>query len=103
LGLALLHRYKNSRSGSRLETMIRLLSAEQVKMAEVLGKAMRFGAMFAVRDPATVCCLRFDAKAKALRVELNDEGRALLGEVAVARLNSLAGAMDASTEFGAMG
>lgn len=103
LGLALLHRYKNSRSGSRLETMIRLLSAEQVKMAEVLGKAMRFGAMFAVRDPATVCRLRFDAKAKALRVELNDEGRALLGEVAVARLNSLAGAMDASTEFGAMG
>jgi len=102
LGLALLHRYKNSRSGSRLETMIRLLSPEQIKLAEVLGKAMRFGAMFAVRDPSTVCRLHFDPAAKVLRVDLNDEGRALLGEVAVARLNSLATAMDASTEFAGM-
>lgn len=102
LGLALLHRYKNSRSGSRLETMIRLLTPDDIKLAEVLGKAMRFGAMFAVRDPATVCNLSYDAASKVLRVDLNDEGRALLGEVAVARLNALATAMGATPEFGDM-
>ena len=48
LGLALLHRYKNSRAGSRLEPLFRLLTEDQIRDAEVLGKAMRFGAMFSV-------------------------------------------------------
>lgn len=102
IGLALVHRYKNSRTGSRLEPMCRLLSEDEVNLAEVLGKAMRFGAMFAVRDPATVCRLTFDSKAKELRIDLNDEGRGLLGEVALARLNSLAAALKAQTVFGNM-
>ncbi len=53
LGLALLHRYKNSRAGSRLEPLFRLLTDDEIRDAEVLGKAMRFGAMFSVGDPAT--------------------------------------------------
>ncbi|MDZ7906293.1 MAG: Ppx/GppA family phosphatase [Cypionkella sp.] len=100
LGLALVHRYKNSRSGSRLEPMCALLTPAEIQLAEVLGKAMRFGAMFAVRDPATVCQLSYDRVGTVLRVALNDEGRALLGEVALARLNSLASALGAQTEFG---
>lgn len=102
IGLALVHRYKNSRTGSRLEPMCRLLAEEEVILAEVLGKAMRFGAMFAVRDPATVCRLTFDADEKRLCIDLNGEGRALLGEVALARLNSLAAALKAQTVFGEM-
>ena len=53
LGLALLHRYKNSRAGSRLEPLFRLLTDEQIRDAEVLGKAMRFGAMFSVAGRRT--------------------------------------------------
>jgi exopolyphosphatase/guanosine-5'-triphosphate,3'-diphosphate pyrophosphatase len=102
LGLALVHRYKNSRSGSRLEPMCRLLSDSDIQDAEVLGKAMRFGAMFAVRDPSTVCHLTYDRKKGHLRVDLNQEGRDLLGEVALSRLNSLASAMRAETQFGEM-
>ncbi len=102
LGLALVHRYKNSRSGSRLEPLFRLLSDHEIQTAEVLGKAMRFGAMFAVRDPSTVCRLSYDAAKKLLKVDLNAEGRALLGEVALARLNSLANSMKAQTQFGDM-
>lgn len=102
LGLALVHRYKNSRSGSRLEPMCRLLTEPEIQDAEVLGKAMRFGAMFAVRDPSTVCRLTYDAGQHVLQVDLNEKGHALLGEVAVARLNSLASAMKAETRFGEM-
>jgi exopolyphosphatase / guanosine-5'-triphosphate,3'-diphosphate pyrophosphatase len=102
LGLALLHRYKNSRTGSRLENMVRLLDAPEIKAAEVLGKAMRFGAMFAVRDPATVCRLGYDAGANCLSIDLNAEGQALLGEVALARLNALAQAMGAEPRLGLM-
>jgi exopolyphosphatase / guanosine-5'-triphosphate,3'-diphosphate pyrophosphatase len=100
LGLALLHRYKNNRSGSRLEPMFRLLDPAELKAAEVLGKAMRFGAMFSVSDPSRVCRLRFNDQTSVLQIDLNDEGRALLGEVAAARLKSLATAMDAQTAFG---
>ena len=102
LGLALVHRYKNNRSGSRLEPLFRLLSDSEIQTAEVLGKAMRFGAMFAVRDPSTVCRLSYDAAQKLLQVDLNAEGRGLLGEVALARLNSLAASMKAQTRFGDM-
>jgi exopolyphosphatase/guanosine-5'-triphosphate,3'-diphosphate pyrophosphatase len=102
LGLALLHRYKNNRSGSRLEPMFKLLSPAQIKDAEILGKAMRFGAMFAVGDPSRVCKLGYDAQAGLLQVDLTEEGRALLGEVAEARLKSLANAMGAQTSFGVL-
>jgi exopolyphosphatase/guanosine-5'-triphosphate,3'-diphosphate pyrophosphatase len=102
LGLALLHRYKNSRSGSRLENMLRLLDADTIKMAEILGKAMRFGAMFAVRDPSTVCRLGYDGATNCLSIDLNPEGHALLGEVALARLNALAQAMGAKARIGDM-
>ena len=52
LGLALLHRYKNNRAGSRMEPLFRLLTEADVQDAEALGKAMRFGAMFSIGDPS---------------------------------------------------
>jgi exopolyphosphatase/guanosine-5'-triphosphate,3'-diphosphate pyrophosphatase len=93
LGLALLHRYKNSRAGSRLEPLFRLLSEDQIRDAEVLGKAMRFGAMFAVADPRTAGTLRLRAKKKELELALTPLGEGLFGEVARARFNSLATAL----------
>ncbi len=96
LGLALLHRYKNSRAGSRLEPLFRLLTEEQIRDAEVLGKAMRFGAMFSVADPQLAGTLKLRPKKKELELALTPLGEGLFGEVAQARFNSLALALKAA-------
>lgn len=90
IGLALLHRYKNNRSGSRFEPLFGLLTEAQIKEAEILGKAMRFGAMFAGRDLAGAAALRLLRKRKLLELSLAPEAAPLYGEVAEARLASLA-------------
>jgi exopolyphosphatase/guanosine-5'-triphosphate,3'-diphosphate pyrophosphatase len=95
LGLALLHRYKNSRAGSRLEPLLGLLDDEQIREAEVLGKAMRFGAMFSVADPALAGRLDWKPKKRVLELTLTELGDGLFGEVAAARLTSLAAALRA--------
>jgi exopolyphosphatase/guanosine-5'-triphosphate,3'-diphosphate pyrophosphatase len=97
LGLALLHRYKNSRAGSRFEPLFRLLGEDEIRDAEVLGKAMRFGAMFSVAEPATAGALRFYPRKKVLELRLTPRGRALFGEVAQARFAALGAAMRATT------
>ncbi|MDB5660069.1 MAG: Ppx/GppA family phosphatase [Cypionkella sp.] len=102
LGLALLHRYKNNRSGSRMEPLFTLLSDEELLAAEVLGKAMRFGAMFSVGDPGRAGQLVWQPKPKLLELNLTEEGRDLFGEVAEARFNSLAQALKAQTRLGEM-
>ena len=96
LGLALLHRYKNSRAGSRFEAMFRLLDEDQMREAEVLGKAMRFGAMFALGDPAEAASLRWSPKKRVLELALTPKGQALFAEVAQARFAALAQALRAS-------
>ena len=96
LGLALLHRYKNSRAGSRLEPLFRLLTEEQIRDAEVLGKAMRFGAMFSVGRSATAGTLKLRPKKKELELALTPLGEGLFGEVAQARFNALALALKAA-------
>jgi exopolyphosphatase/guanosine-5'-triphosphate,3'-diphosphate pyrophosphatase len=100
LGLALLHRYKNSRSGSRMEPLFRLLTEEEIAEAEVLGKAMRFGAMFSVGDPARAGRLVWNARRRSLGLELTEDGAGLFGEVAQARFASLALALKATTRVG---
>ncbi|MFT4014119.1 MAG: Ppx/GppA family phosphatase [Paracoccus sp. (in: a-proteobacteria)] len=94
LGLSLLHRYKNSRSGSPMAPLFDLLSEKETRDAEVLGKAMRFGAMFSVKDPSEAGTLKLFPKKKVLELSLTDMGRALMGEVAEARFKSLASALD---------
>ena len=98
LGLALLHRYKNSRAGSRMERLFTLLSEDELQEAEVLGKALRFGAMFSVGDPARAGRLLWQAKKKVLELHLTEDGRGLFGEVAQARFAALALALKATTK-----
>ncbi|MCW3781311.1 Ppx/GppA family phosphatase [Defluviimonas sp. CAU 1641] len=98
LGLSLLHRYKNSRAGSRLEPLFALLSEEQMKEAEVLGKAMRFGAMFAVKSPEEAGELTWRPKKKVLGLRLNAHAEPLFGEVAQSRFGALADALGAQRE-----
>ena len=97
LGLALLHRYKNSRAGSRLEPLFRLLTDEQIQDAEVLGKAMRFGAMFSVDNPKAAGSLKWLPKKRILELTLTENGKGLFGEVARARFASLGLSMKATT------
>ncbi len=98
LGLALLHRYKNSRAGSRMEPLFRLLTETDIQEAEALGKAMRFGAMFSIGDPSEAGELRWNPKKRQLTLALTEEGVGLFGEVAQARFAALALALKATTK-----
>ncbi|MDP0930243.1 Ppx/GppA family phosphatase [Paracoccus onubensis] len=94
LGLALLHRYKNSRSKSLMAPLFDLLSKEEIRTAEILGKAMRFGAMFAIDDPSDAGELTFLPAKGRLELKLTATGRQLSGEVVEARFKSLCSSLD---------
>ncbi len=98
LGVALLHRYKNSRAGTHFEELYTLLDARDLLAAEVLGKAMRFGAMFSVQRPELMGALVWRPKKRILQFTLHPETRNLFGEVADARLRSLANSLEAEVE-----
>ncbi len=96
LGLALMHRYRNARPGNRFEPLLSLLSETEIREAEILGRAMRFGAMFSVAAPNRLGRLNWDAGAAELELELPPKAAPLYGEVAEARLASLAKTMNAT-------
>ncbi|MGY6635078.1 MAG: Ppx/GppA family phosphatase [Alkalilacustris sp.] len=99
LGLALMHRYSNAKSVmARMAPLQGLLSEADRAQAEVLGKAMRFGAMFSISGPETAGRLKHYPKKGVLELILRPHTEALLGEVAQARLTALAGALKARTE-----
>jgi exopolyphosphatase/guanosine-5'-triphosphate,3'-diphosphate pyrophosphatase len=99
LGLALLHRYKNKREGTRFEELEGLLSEKATLEAEVLGKALRFGAMLWMSDAsADGTALEWRPRKKLLRLKLTKASVPLYGEVAVARFASLAASLEAETE-----
>ena len=99
LGLALLHRYKNSRAGSRMEPLFRLLTDDEMAEAEVLGKAMRFAAMFSVDHPEEAGSLHWTPRKKVLELRLTERGVGLMGEVAQARFNALVLALKATPKI----
>ncbi|ETX16639.1 exopolyphosphatase [Roseivivax halodurans JCM 10272] len=99
LGLALLHRYRNKREGSRFENLHALIGPEETREAEILGKAMRFGAMLWMSEHSQAgASLDWDPLEKTLRLDLTSDAEALFGEVAEARFNSLASSLDARSE-----
>ncbi len=99
LGLALLHRYKNSRTGTRFEPLFELLTDKEIHMAEVLGKAMRFGSMFTVRSPDTMAEMRLFPKKKILELRLDPKADGLFGEVAQDRFQSLCQSLGTKSVF----
>jgi exopolyphosphatase/guanosine-5'-triphosphate,3'-diphosphate pyrophosphatase len=96
LGLALLHRYSNRREGSRYEALFRLLTDADIREAEVLGKAMRLGAMLWLGAHDAPGEFRWKPGRKTLDLVLQARARPLWGEVARARLNSLAATLGAT-------
>ncbi|MGI9393073.1 MAG: Ppx/GppA family phosphatase [Boseongicola sp.] len=93
LGVALFHRYKNSRENTRFEPMFRLIDKSELSQAEILGKAMRFGAMLTASEDQKMGSLKLYPKKRRLEVRLAAGTSDLLGEVAESRLNSLADAL----------
>ncbi|MEM9968973.1 MAG: Ppx/GppA family phosphatase [Pseudomonadota bacterium] len=99
LGLALLYRYSNKREHTRFKELYDMIDAQTQKEAEVLGKAMRFGAMLWV-DPADHGAeLRWFPKKQLLQLWLSPQITPLFGEVAEARFKSLASSLNANTEI----
>ncbi|MCA8880185.1 MAG: Ppx/GppA family phosphatase [Rhodobacteraceae bacterium] len=97
LALALLHRYKNSRADPRVERLVGLIEPEDVRQAEILGKAMRFGAMFTTQKSEEMGTLRWHPQKKKLFLAVGPRAKALLGEVAEARFGALGRALGAET------
>ncbi len=96
LGLSLLHRYSNKREGSRFEPLFRLLTEDQLRQAEILGKAMRFGAMLWLKADEAPGTLVWKPKKRTVELILSANARPLFGEVAEQRLTALATAMQAT-------
>lgn len=96
LALALYHRYTSKRS-TRLTPQEVLLDAVQLKEAEVLGRAMRLGAMLWVNADQAPGRIKWKPKKRELILQLTEDSRPLFGEVAEARLASLADTLDATT------
>ncbi|SES26002.1 exopolyphosphatase / guanosine-5'-triphosphate,3'-diphosphate pyrophosphatase [Tranquillimonas rosea] len=94
LGLALMHRYKNGRS-KRFDDFLGILSENEVKRAEILGRAMRFGAMFSAETPDSLGRLTWTPKKSRLQLTLTPAASDLFGEVAEARFKALATALQA--------
>ena len=99
LGLALLHRYTNRRDGTHFENLYHLISEKDQNEAEILGKAMRFGAMLWLDKTASPGSLRWYPKKRVLELRLTPEAAPLFGEVAEARLQSLADSLNADTHI----
>nr|WP_309501878.1 Ppx/GppA family phosphatase [uncultured Roseovarius sp.] len=100
LGLALLHRYSNNRAGTRFRELSALVDEQTQHEAEILGKAMRFGAMLWLKKDAELGALRWYPKKKLLELRLTDDAAGLFGEVAEARFQSLASSLGAETKIG---
>ena len=100
LGLALLHRYRNKREGTRFENLYSLLDDPGKQDAEILGKAMRFGSMLWMSETSQGgASLEWQPKKKILRLLLTRQARPLFGEVAESRFASLASSLGAQTEI----
>ncbi|QFS83291.1 Ppx/GppA family phosphatase [Roseivivax sp. THAF197b] len=98
LGLALLHRYRNKREGTRFEAMASILSDAEVQEAEILGKALRFGAMLWMSDESPGAWFEWRPRKKHLTLRLTAEAAPLYGEVAEARFQSLVKSLGAEAE-----
>ncbi|MEM7521877.1 MAG: Ppx/GppA family phosphatase [Pseudomonadota bacterium] len=102
LGLALLHRYSNKRDNTHFADLYEMIDEKSREEAEVLGKAMRFGAMLWMDPDEDRGKLRWFAQKKVLQLLLTPEMLPLFGEVAEARLNSLAASLGAQVEVKAL-
>ena len=99
LGLALMNRYKNSGTNSRLTPLLTLLSESEIRHAIMIGRAIRFGAMLSVSGPEAAGELRYFPKKEVLELILHPSRKDLFGEVAEQRFQSLAKTLGVDTKL----
>lgn len=93
IALALFHRYRKTLQAPSC-AYVDLLNSEDIRQAEILGRAMRFGAMFSATSPEKIGRLKFRAKQHVLTLIQPESFKDIFGEVVEARFKSLASAMD---------
>ena len=98
LGLALLHRYSNEHRGVQFQELCSLIDEKARLDALIVGKAMRFGSMLWMENDADRGELRWFPKKKLMELHLSQDAMPLFGEVAEARLNSLASSLGAEVK-----
>lgn len=97
LAVALIHRYKNKPSVDKLDELNVLLSDADKTQAEILGRAMRLGAMLGGPDVAHMG--RLKVKGERLELLLDEQSADLMGEVVERRLQSLAKALGKTSKI----
>jgi exopolyphosphatase/guanosine-5'-triphosphate,3'-diphosphate pyrophosphatase len=95
LGLALMHRYTSKADKTRFAPLFAMLDDTQIKEAQILGRAMRLGAMLWLSADEPPGTLKWNSRRRELTLVLTEHARPLFGEVAENRLNGLANALDA--------
>ncbi len=98
MGLALQTRYSNKHPGAWFEPLYDLITDEQKRDADVLGKAMRLGAMLLIGIEDAPGELKWSQKNNTLLLRLPAASRPLYGEVAQSRFATLASALNAEHE-----
>ena len=99
LALSLFHRYKNQSEYGEFENLLSLLEPEEIRLAEIVGKAMRLGAMLLVVSPEGLTTLKFKPKKNNLVLSLPEKLRSITGEVVNTRFRALATAMDCEAKI----
>ena len=98
IGLAVNRSYTSKDGESKDETTYVDVDAFG-KQAEILGKAMRIGAMLWVKDNKKRAALNWNEMTRELVLELSKKNAALYGEVCEARLRSLASTLNARSSL----
>lgn len=95
VGLALMYRYSSKRPAEQFAPLLKLLPEADQAKAEVLGKAMRLGAMLWLKPGVQPAGLVWRSQDKVLDLRLTPAAQALFGEVTEARFKKLAGTLGA--------
>ncbi len=99
LGLSILHRYKSSARSHFDPAVLDLLTPERQFEAEILGKALRLGAMLTGAAPGALEDTSLAIKKDRLILTLSGRGADLAGEVVARRLDALATRLSLSSDM----
>ncbi|MGV6840546.1 MAG: Ppx/GppA family phosphatase [Planktomarina sp.] len=104
LGTALMYRYRSQPVENRFEDMAALLTHEDLHTAQILGRAMRLGAMLwdlgtdGALGVGQTCRMEWTPQDKTLTLHLPGAAQELNGEVVTARFEALAKSMGAKAQ-----
>lgn len=90
LAIALLYRYKSPKKNEIFSKIFSILDKKDRHKAEILGKAMRFGAMLSGSTADSMGKLELDNSKKLLKLKISEKNKDLFGKVVQQRFASVA-------------